>query len=76
MDCGWGPATFPMVPGHEIVGIVTAVGPQVKDLKVGMRVGVGPQRWSCGTCPQCVNHQELLCPKVHTFSIAHIYYCR
>ena len=37
----WGPALFPMVPGHEIVGIVSSVGSGVTKFKVGDRIGVG-----------------------------------
>ena len=37
----WGPALFPMVPGHEIVGIVRKVGPSVTKFSVGDRIGVG-----------------------------------
>lgn len=49
----WGGATFPMVPGHEIVGKVTAVGTKVRDFKVGDTVGVGCMVDSCRTCPSC-----------------------
>ena len=43
----WGPAIFPMVPGHEIAGVVRAVGPLVTSFKVGDRVGVGCMVDSC-----------------------------
>ncbi|PDT80286.1 NAD(P)-dependent alcohol dehydrogenase [Sinorhizobium sp. BJ1] len=46
----WGNATFPMVPGHEIVGIVRAVGSKVTKFKLGDRVGVGCFVDSCTTC--------------------------
>ncbi|MQV08094.1 NAD(P)-dependent alcohol dehydrogenase [Sinorhizobium meliloti] len=46
----WGNSTFPMVPGHEIVGIVRAVGSQVTRFKIGDRVGVGCFVDSCTTC--------------------------
>ncbi|MGO4621060.1 NAD(P)-dependent alcohol dehydrogenase [Ensifer sp. 2YAB10] len=46
----WGNSAFPMVPGHEIVGIVTAVGPKVTTFKVGDRAGVGCFVDSCTTC--------------------------
>ena len=41
LDNDWGISTFPLVPGHEVVGIIESVGEQVKHLKVGQRVGVG-----------------------------------
>lgn len=46
----WGNSAFPMVPGHEIVGIVTAVGSKVTKFKVGERAGVGCFVDSCTTC--------------------------
>ncbi|KQY12262.1 NAD(P)-dependent alcohol dehydrogenase [Rhizobium sp. Root482] len=46
----WGNSAFPMVPGHEIVGIVTAVGDKVTKFKIGDRVGVGCFVDSCTTC--------------------------
>lgn len=46
----WGNSAFPMVPGHEIAGIVTAVGSKVSKFKVGDRVGVGCFVDSCTTC--------------------------
>ncbi|WP_113553905.1 NAD(P)-dependent alcohol dehydrogenase [Hyphomicrobiales bacterium] len=46
----WGNSAFPMVPGHEIVGIVTAVGFKVTKFKVGDRAGVGCFVDSCTTC--------------------------
>ena len=47
----WGPATFPMVPGHEIAGIVTSVGNAVSKFKVGDRVGVGAVSYTHLTLP-------------------------
>lgn len=49
----WGSAIFPMVPGHEIVGVVTAVGSQVSEFTVGQRAGVGVYIDSCRTCENC-----------------------
>ncbi|GAB6140348.1 NAD(P)-dependent alcohol dehydrogenase [Methylosoma difficile] len=57
----WGNATFPMVPGHEIVGKVTAIGSAVSRFKVGDSVGVGCMVGSCGHCPECDDHQEQYC---------------
>lgn len=44
----WGPASFPVVPGHEIAGVVIQVGPEVEKFKVGDRAGVGCMVGSCG----------------------------
>jgi len=49
----WGPAIFPMVPGHEIAGTVTAVGNEVSKFKVGDRIGVGVFVDSCRICENC-----------------------
>ncbi|MFD6620288.1 alcohol dehydrogenase catalytic domain-containing protein, partial [Streptomyces albidoflavus] len=47
---GWGEAIFPMVPGHEIAGVVSEVGSGVTKFKVGDRVGVGCMVDSCREC--------------------------
>ncbi|MBX7244964.1 MAG: NAD(P)-dependent alcohol dehydrogenase [Candidatus Sumerlaeaceae bacterium] len=57
----WGGATFPMVPGHEIAGVVTAVGPKVTKFKVGDHAGVGCFVDSCRKCPQCEKGIEQYC---------------
>ncbi len=59
----WGPALFPMVPGHEIVGHVSAVGARVEKYKVGDRVGVGCMVNSCRTCEQCAAGEEQFCDR-------------
>ncbi|MFF9195224.1 NAD(P)-dependent alcohol dehydrogenase [Streptomyces sp. NPDC014779] len=58
---GWGEGIFPMVPGHEIAGIVTEVGPGVTQHKVGDRVGVGCFVDSCRTCAYCEQGLEQYC---------------
>jgi len=57
----WGPAAYPAVPGHEIVGYVTSVGSAVSDLHVGDLVGVGCLVDSCRTCPSCEAGLENYC---------------
>ncbi|HEX6821084.1 MAG TPA: NAD(P)-dependent alcohol dehydrogenase [Candidatus Sulfotelmatobacter sp.] len=54
-------AIFPMVPGHEIAGIVTAAGSKVSKYKVGDKVGVGCYVDSCRTCPECKAGMEQYC---------------
>ncbi|MBS0473658.1 MAG: NAD(P)-dependent alcohol dehydrogenase, partial [Proteobacteria bacterium] len=54
-------AVYPLVPGHEIVGHVTAVGPDVTAFKVGEAVAVGALVDSCQTCAPCVDHDEPYC---------------
>ena len=57
----WGPAIFPMVPGHEIVGKVTQVGSQVSKFKVGESIGVGVFVDSCRKCASCNAGLEQYC---------------
>ncbi|KAF2831749.1 GroES-like protein [Ophiobolus disseminans] len=61
---GWGPSEYPLVVGHEIIGKVTRVGKDVKDLKVGDRVGVGAQSECCESCRPCKMQQESNCSKM------------
>ncbi len=51
----------PIIPGHEIVGRIDAVGPGVTDLKLGERVGIPWLGHTCGVCPYCHAHRENLC---------------
>lgn len=57
----WGWSQYPMVPGHEIVGRVTATGKAVTRYKVGDAVAVGCMVDSCQTCDQCRKGEEQLC---------------
>ena len=57
----WGAAPFPLTVGHEIAGVVEAVGDAVTRHAVGDRVGVGCMVDSCGECEQCVADQEQDC---------------
>jgi len=59
----WGMSKYPFIPGHEIVGMVTGVGSEVKDRVLGQRVGVGWQADSCGICEWCRQGDEHLCAK-------------
>jgi alcohol dehydrogenase, propanol-preferring len=54
--------TLPLVPGHEGVGIVEEVGPEVEGLAVGERVAIPWLGYACGRCEQCVKGWETLCP--------------
>ncbi|OYZ11328.1 MAG: hydroxyacid dehydrogenase [Bdellovibrio sp. 28-41-41] len=57
----WGPAAYPCVPGHEIVGHVIKVGKKVTRFKVGEPVGVGCFVDSCGKCKPCKNNEQQFC---------------
>ncbi|MEM8809271.1 MAG: NAD(P)-dependent alcohol dehydrogenase [Cyanobacteria bacterium P01_G01_bin.38] len=58
----WGISAYPLVPGHEVVGTVTAVGDEVKSIKVGQRVGLGWFARSCMVCEWCMSGNHNLCP--------------
>lgn len=57
----WGPALFPMVPGHEIAGTVTAIGSSVNKFKVGQKIGVGVYIDSCRNCENCKTGLQQYC---------------
>ncbi|STP13155.1 NADP-dependent alcohol dehydrogenase [Helicobacter mustelae] len=62
----WKEGIYPMVPGHEIVGCVVAVGADVKKFKVGDFAGVGCMVNSCGECDACKKSQEQFCQRGQT----------
>ena len=64
IDDFYGITTYPFVPGHEIVGYVSELGPAVTDLKIGERVGIGWQGRSCKKCEWCLKGEEHLCVDV------------
>src|SRR6476659_7035738 len=57
----WGGSTYPMVPGHEIVGVVKKVGSKVKHFKPGDKVGVGCMVDSCKECDHCGDELQQFC---------------
>lgn len=71
IDNDWGSSTYPLVPGHEIVGIITELGPEVKNFKKGQRVGIGWQRSSCMCCDWCGQGEENLCLKQEATCVGH-----
>ncbi|XP_019185345.1 PREDICTED: 8-hydroxygeraniol dehydrogenase-like isoform X3 [Ipomoea nil] len=60
----WGNTVYPLVPGHEIVGVVTEIGSKVEKFKVGDKVGVGCLVGSCRKCESCENDLENYCPQL------------
>lgn len=64
----WGGTSYPCVPGHEIAGLVGAVGSAVTSHKVGDRVGVGCMVNSCGVCGPCLADEEQYCAKGATMT--------
>ena len=70
---------LPLVPGHEIVGRIAALGPDVEGLTEGARVGVPWLGHTCGTCPYCKEARENLCDSPlftgYTFDGGYAEYC-
>jgi uncharacterized zinc-type alcohol dehydrogenase-like protein len=63
MNNEWGFSTYPVIPGHEVIGKVVALGSDAKGLKIGQRVGIGWASGSCMHCEQCVAGDGNLCPQ-------------
>lgn len=57
----WGNSVFPLVAGHEVIGVIEEAGPQVKGLRKGDRVGLGWFAGSCLSCPSCLSGRHQLC---------------
>jgi uncharacterized zinc-type alcohol dehydrogenase-like protein len=70
VDGDWGMGSYPMVPGHEIVGAVTATGAEAH-LQAGQRVGVGWQRGACLACEACGIGDENLCADNEATCVGH-----
>lgn len=71
IDDDWGMSRYPLVPGHEIVGEVTALGPLADPTLLGQRVGVGWQRGACLQCDWCIRGEENLCRAAVATCVGH-----
>jgi uncharacterized zinc-type alcohol dehydrogenase-like protein len=69
IDNDWGISRFPLIPGHEIIASVTALGSAVRDHTLGQRVGIGWQADSCGICEWCRSGEEHLCSKAQPTAV-------
>src|SRR5689334_11991526 len=67
----WGISQFPATLGHEVIGVVTAVGSNTKGIKTGQRVGVGWYSGSDMCCRQCLSGHQHLCPNGQATIIGH-----
>jgi uncharacterized zinc-type alcohol dehydrogenase-like protein len=67
----WGISQYPAILGHEVIGRVTAMGPNAKGLNVGQRVGVGWNSSSCMHCRQCMSGSHHLCAQAQPTIIGH-----
>jgi alcohol/geraniol dehydrogenase (NADP+) len=56
----WGISQYPAIPGHEVIGRVTAMVPDAKGIKIGERVGIGWNSGSCMNCHQCMSGRHHL----------------
>ena len=77
---------LPLVPGHEIVGVVAELGAGVQSLRLGERVGIPWLGWTCGVCAFCRSGRENLCDRARftgfqidggyaEYTVAHEHYC-
>ncbi len=71
----WGGSVFPMVPGHEIAGVVLQVGSKVTKFKVGDHVGVGCMVDSCRHCSSCEAGLEQFCLEFNKFKYISLLGC-
>lgn len=71
VDNDWGVSVFPLVPGHEIIGTISAVGKEISEFKIGQRVGIGWQCKSCLKCDNCLRGEENLCAQSQGVAVRH-----
>lgn len=67
----WGISRYPLVPGHEVAGIVVAVGKHVRHIHVGQRVGLGWHRGYCQHCHDCLSGDWHLCADAQATIVGH-----
>jgi uncharacterized zinc-type alcohol dehydrogenase-like protein len=67
----WGITKYPVVPGHEVVGSIVAMGEQVKGLRIGQKVGVGWNADSCMHCHECMGGNHNLCLTAQPTIVGH-----
>ena len=69
IDNAWGDTRFPLVPSHEIIGIVEEAGSEVANLQPGDRVGIGYQQKACFECAFCTQGREQLCARQKVIAV-------
>ena len=67
----WGISSYPLVPGHEVIGRVVALGEHTKGLSLGQRVGLGWYAGSCAHCQHCLSGNQHLCPQAQPTILGH-----
>lgn len=71
LDNEWASTTYPVVPGHEVVGRITQVGPAAKGRSIGQRVGIGWNAGSCMHCCWCLSGEQHLCRQAQATIVGH-----
>lgn len=71
IDNDWGLSTYPLVPGHEVVGVISSVGNDVTTLKPGQNVGLGWHAKYCNQCSLCNNKDQNLCAESTPTIVGH-----
>jgi alcohol/geraniol dehydrogenase (NADP+) len=71
IDNDWGRSTYPLVPGHEVVGRVVEVGEHVPGARIGQRVGIGWNAGSCMHCRSCISGSQHLCASAQATIVGH-----
>ena len=69
IDNEWGGAKYPLIAGHEVIGIITQLGSEARGLEVGQRVGIGWTADSCQHCDCCIGGKQVLCQNGTTATI-------
>ncbi len=70
LDNEWQMTRYPFVPGHEAIGVISAMGPGAKGLRIGQTVGLGWNAGSCLYCPQCLAGDQNMCQRLEQTIIA------
>lgn len=71
IDNEWGITQYPLVPGHEVVGVISSVGDKVGHLRNGDVVGLGWHSGYCMTCASCLSGDHNLCSSVQSTIVGH-----
>jgi len=71
LDNAWGMSCYPLVPGHEVIGRIAALGPGVAHLEPGQRVGLGWHAGYCLHCEACLSGDHNLCGQAQGTIVAH-----
>lgn len=71
LNNSWGMSRYPFVPGHEVIGRVSALGESAKGLTIGQRVGIGWNAESCMSCYLCLSGEQHLCRKAQPTIVGH-----